>query len=326
MRLFSRKMTVQTRPMCEGDIEDVRVVGQNAWSDLYSKEFHQNFQVPKRSRKNIVFYLDKEPGGCIVAESDGRIVGDVFCHVWGKVGWFGPVEVLPNFQNSGIGKQLIGNALSYLDRSGCSVIGLETMPETLKNVILYSNLGFLPDRITYLMEKPLTGVKRELPAKPEGCRVLTFDEIGRDSALNAVRRLSTASMPELDYSREVDFSMKHKTGETLFLTKDGEVRGFSLIYTYSTSDGSTNASIRLLLLSGFDPLSPEAGCLMNASEDVAIESERDRMNVRFYTGSRSALDMLRRAGYSLRGTNIRMLRSGSIPVNDNLIEVNSWAG
>jgi predicted N-acetyltransferase YhbS len=326
MRLFSRKMTVHTRPMLEGDIEDVRTVGQNAWSDLYSKEFHQNFQVPKRSRKNIVFYLDKEPGGCIVAESDGRIVGDVFCHVWGKVGWFGPVEVLPNFQNSGIGKQLIRDALSYLERSGCSVIGLETMPETLKNVVLYSNLGFLPDRITYLMEKPLTGIRKEQRTATEGFRILTFDEIGRETALDAVRRLSNASMPELDYSREVDYSMKHKTGEALFLIKEGEVRGFSLIYTYSTSDGSTNASIRLLLLSGFAPLSPEAASLVRTSEDVAVESERDRMNVRFYTGSRYTLEMLRSAGYSIRGTNIRMLRSGSIPVNDKLIEINSWAG
>lgn len=325
MRLFSRKMTVSVRTMRADDIEEVRSVGQSAWSDLYSKEFRQNFQVPKRSRKNIEFYMDKEPEGCIVAEVDGRVVGDIFCHVWGKVGWFGPVEVMPNFQNSGIGKQLISVALSYLQSKGCEIIGLETMPETLKNVVLYSNLGFAPDRVTYLMEKPLTGRDRNVSDLQTTGKVLNYGELGAEKALSSVRLLSELSLHGLDYSNEVYYSMKHGTGETLFLLRDESVVGFSLVYTYSTSDGSTNASIRLLVAS------PSAGSgdinnLMSASEGVALEEDRDRMNIRFYTGNYRTFDILRKRGYALKGTNIRMLHRGNIPANNEVVEIDSWAG
>ena len=55
MRLFARKVVVLLRKMGEDDVDSVRAVGQSAWSDLYSKEFHQNFQVPKRSARNVAF-------------------------------------------------------------------------------------------------------------------------------------------------------------------------------------------------------------------------------------------------------------------------------
>ncbi len=326
MRLFSRKLVVQLRPMRHDDIDDVRAIGQSAWSDLYSKEFHQNFQVPRRSANNIAFYMDKEPGGCIVAETDGRVVGVVFCHVWGKVGWFGPVEVLPNNQNAGIGKRLISGAISYLQSRECSVIGLETMPETLKNVALYSNLGFRPDRITYLMEKPLYAARRQNVVSPPGTSILTYREMGEEKALRAVKSLSSLYMPELDYSGEVYYSMKHNTGETLFLMREGEPAGFALIYTYSTSEGSSNSSIRLMTLSGSQSMEAEAAALISAGEELSRENERDRMNIRFYTGSYSIFNMLRSSSYVLKGTNIRMLHSGTIPLRNDILDVNSWAG
>ncbi len=326
MRLFSRKMVIQLRPMCVDDIDDVRTVGQSAWSDLYSKEFHQTFQVPKRSAHNVAFYMDKEPDGCIVAEADGHVIGDVFCHVWGKVGWFGPVEVLPNNQNAGVGKKLISGALSYLENRGCSVIGLETMPETLKNITLYSSLGFHPDRVTYLMEKSLYTSRRQTVYTPQGTSILTYDDLGEETALSAISKLSALSMPELDYSNEVRYSMKHKTGETLFFLRNGEPEGFALVYTYNTSDGSNNSSIRLMTLRNSGSVEADASSLISAAEEFARENERERMNIRFYTGNYSVFNILRSSSYVLRGTNIRMLYKGKIQSGNNVVDINSWAG
>jgi len=323
MRLFSRKLTVQIRQMKEEDIEEVREVGKRAWSDLYSREFKQNFDVPKRSVRNIRFYLEKEPEGCLVAESRGRIVGDIFCHVWGSVGWFGPVEVHPSYQNMGVGKRLIMEGIESMERKGCTVIGLETMPETLKNVTLYSNIGCIPDRMTYLMERPV--INRRL-VQLEGVEILHYDDISRDAAESAVRELSACVMKGLDYSNEVRCSMKHRTGETLFMRKNGRIHGFSLIYTYSTSDGSTNASVRILVTSPEASGNAEVDMLLKASEQVAFEAGRDRIHVRFYTGNFRIFSMLRDNGYSLRGTNIRMLYRGEVPANHNICHINSWAG
>lgn len=326
MRLFSRRLNLEIRSMNSNDIEDVREVGKKAWSDLYSKEFQQNLEVPKRSSKNIVFYMDKEPAGCMIAESNGRVVGDVFCHIWGKVGWFGPVEVLPAYQNSGIGKRLIGGALQYIERQGCSVIGLETMPETVKNMALYSSIGCVPDRITYLLEKGLGERWRGKLEPPGSLSIARYRDMNEDEALSSIRRLSSAVMPELDYSSEVRFSMRHETGETLLLKKQDEIIGFSLVYTYSTSDGSNNSSIRLLVIDPEHSGAEEGRYLINMSEEAALEAGRDRMHIRFYTGNYRAFSTLMECGYAIKGTNIRMLYRGRIPQKSDLYHLSSWAG
>lgn len=325
MRLFGRKLTVNLRKMSYEDIDAVREVGRRAWSDLYSREFRQDFDVPMRSRENILFYMDKEPDGCIVADGGGSIVGDVFCHIWGRVGWFGPVEVLPSQQNAGIGKQLIVKALEYLASRKCTVIGLETMPETVKNVHIYSELGCVPDRATYLLEKHLT--RRDgIRVGGHGYTFATYRDLGEEISLESVSRLSSASFPEVDYSREVKYSMKHETGETIFMLHGDKVVGFALVYTYSTSDGSNNASIRFMAVEREHSKRENALAMLAECERVAIEAGRDRMHVRFYTGSFAVYRPLRDAGYQLRGTNLRMLYAGSIPSDTVSYRIDSWAG
>lgn len=326
MRLFSRKLSINVREMNADDIEEVREIGKRAWSDLYSKEFQQNFEVPRRSKRNILFYLDKEPGGCIVAEANGRVVGDIFCHGWGKVGWFGPVEVHPSHQNSGIGKQLIRAGIEYLEARDSSVIGLETMPETVKNMSLYSGIGCVPDRITYLLEKGLTDRWRRKQEPPEGFTIGKYRDFGEEEVLSSIRRLSSLVMPDLDYSNEVRLSMKHDTGETLLLRKGDSIEGFALVYTYPTSDGSNNSSIRLMAVSPECSTRDIGSYLIDACEETAVESGRDRMHVRFYTGNYRPFNLLKDCGYTLKGTNLRMLYKGDIAPNHTLYHLSSWAG
>ena len=326
MRLFSRKVNLNVRDMGEDDIEDVREIGRRAWSDLYSKEFQQNFDVPKRSKRNILFYLDKEPGGCLVADSNGRAVGDIFCHAWGRVGWFGPVEVHPSHQNSGIGKQLIRAGLDYLESKGCNVIGLETMPETVKHMSLYSGIGCVPDRITYLLKKGLASKWRDRNDPPQGMSISRYRDIAEEDVLSSVRRLSSMVMPDLDYSREVVYSMKHNTGETLLLRKGEAIEGFALVYTYPTSDGSKNSSIRLMVVSPECSTREIGAYLMGACEETAAEAGRDRMHVRFYTGNYRPFGLLKECGYTLKGTNLRMLYRGVIAPDNGLYHLSSWAG
>jgi putative acetyltransferase len=68
----------------------------------------------------------------LVAEIDGRVVGHVaFSPVTisdGTLGWYGlgPVSVLPEYQNQGIGKSLINEGLFLLKKlggQGCALVG-----------------------------------------------------------------------------------------------------------------------------------------------------------------------------------------------------------
>ncbi|MEM3851597.1 MAG: GNAT family N-acetyltransferase [Methanomassiliicoccales archaeon] len=326
MRLFSRRQTVLIRRMAEDDIDDVREVGRRAWSDLYSREMQQTFEVPRRSKENILFYLDKEPDGCMVAESGGRVVGDVFCHIWGNVGWFGPVEVLPSQQNNGIGKQLIKSAFDFLKSKGCETIGLETMPEVVKNVHLYTSMGCVPDRATYLFDKTIEDWRYEEGREKGDTTIEDFDTIGFSDALKAVSAISLASHPGLDYSKEVLYSMKHQTGQTFFVMQDKRAVGFALVYTYSTSDGTNNASIRIMLIDREHSTPVIGRSLLAACENYASEQGRDRIHARLYTGNFAAYTLLKDCGYQLRGTNLRMLQTGNIEEDKRIYHLSSWAG
>ena len=68
----------------------------------------------------------------LVAEMDGQVVGHIaFSPVTvsdGATGWYGlgPVSVLPDYQNQGIGKALINEGLSLLKHiggQGCALVG-----------------------------------------------------------------------------------------------------------------------------------------------------------------------------------------------------------
>ncbi|HYW79800.1 MAG TPA: N-acetyltransferase [Thermoguttaceae bacterium] len=68
----------------------------------------------------------------LVAEIDGRVVGHIaFSPVSiadGATDWFGlgPISVLPEFQNQGIGKSLVNEGLSLLKAmgaAGCALVG-----------------------------------------------------------------------------------------------------------------------------------------------------------------------------------------------------------
>ena len=85
----------------------------------------------------------------LVAEMDGQVVGHIaFSPATisdGATGWYGlgPVSVLPAYQKRGIGKSLIREGLSLLEKSGgqgCVLVG---------HPAYYTRLGFqnLPDLI-----------------------------------------------------------------------------------------------------------------------------------------------------------------------------------
>src|SRR4029079_8151214 len=76
------------------------------------------------------------------------IVAFNIAHRSGTEGWMGPLAVRPDWQGSGLGKEIVRSGMAWLRAQGAAVIGLETMPRTMDNIGFYSKLGFLPTRLT----------------------------------------------------------------------------------------------------------------------------------------------------------------------------------
>jgi GNAT superfamily N-acetyltransferase len=133
---------VKIRRLLRKDIPQARLLSQITWSDQVFKDTGKRVEYPKRVTKLLDAYLGIEPRGGIVAFKGDEMIGSAYAHTWGKVGWTGPLEVLPQWQGKGIGTALMKAADQYLERKGCDVIGVETMGDHDRHISFYKNLGY----------------------------------------------------------------------------------------------------------------------------------------------------------------------------------------
>jgi GNAT superfamily N-acetyltransferase len=86
-------------------------------------------------------FLDLEPAGCFLAESDGTPVGTVTTCTFGPVAWIAMMLVDPALRGRGIGRALMMHALDYLEGQGVRGVRLDATP---MGQPLYEKLGFAP--------------------------------------------------------------------------------------------------------------------------------------------------------------------------------------
>ena len=95
-----------------------------------------------RKLTSIATLNQSAPEGCFVALEGRKVVGFIFCKVFGSEGFIGPFGVNPDFQGKGYGKMLLNASIEYL-KTQCSVIGLEVNPSMTRNICVYNDAGFI---------------------------------------------------------------------------------------------------------------------------------------------------------------------------------------
>jgi GNAT superfamily N-acetyltransferase len=314
--------SVRIRPMREEDIPDSRRVGQEAWSDLVSRDIGRKVQYPIRPRRIVETYMWKEPRGCLVAYEGDKLVGSAFSHVWGKVGWVGPIEILPENQNRRIGRSLLKACEDYLVERGCEVIGVETMPNIPKNLHFYITLGYLPKQLTLITEKPVR-VSDPFRSTPS-VRELQPEELG--DFLPRVKELSEQVNTMLDYSIEFSALFKKRLGQCFVLDHEGEIGGAALLHSYNRSGDSNYCSIKLVLVDRQlpDPWNSFID-LVTACENRAVELGKKRIYTRFSAENYRMYTTMVNYGFRLANSNVRVIKdSGYQEMTDH--HISSWAG
>ena len=147
-------------------------------------------------------FLAITPGGCFVAELDGKGVGTVVTAIFGPVAWVAMVLVDPITRGKGVGTALMSHALKFLDDRRVPTVRLDATP---LGQPIYEKLGFKPEfqlhRLDGLLPKMavVPGVKsRETsgeakhPGASTGVSVLTNADVpgvlALDRALSATPR------------------------------------------------------------------------------------------------------------------------------------------
>lgn len=256
-----------------------------------------------------------------MAEEEGHILGSAFCHVWGRVGWVGPFEVLPEKQNMGVGGMLMRACDDYLERSGCQVFGLETMPHVTKNIHFYMRAGYAATGITLISVKPLADSPPR--TRPEVTEASSDDLTW---LLDEVARLSAKVNPLLDYSKEVEMAVRFHLGGCFVLLRSGKVEGIALLHCVHPPEDSDHAAARLVVVDPEIENGAEVfGALMEACETRTMELQRKRIFARYPADDIQLYRALLARGYKLEAANMRMVRGRPFK-EQGTYHLAAWAG
>lgn len=260
------------------------------------------------------YYLKKEPAGCLMALDDKKIVGTIISHVWGSVGWFGPLEVDPRYQGKGIGKALVAESINHLRSRGCTTIGCETMASSAHNLAFYHKLGFKSKSLSHVFYKVLTDIP------PETIEASATRQLHRDEPMTDYVKLWCHVQPGLDYSVEFQSLMESDLGQILVIdTEQGPAH--AIVHTHEMFEESSNAILKLLVA----PSSGVADALLDSCEITAVINGKTGMFIRSYDATPPDLSWFFKHDYVLQSASVRLLLEGQDETG-SLLHVSCWSG
>ncbi len=234
------KMTKKHLP----EVIEVLADAFHAWRiQRRGKDVEKRYRLPEY----IIPYMELDPNGSLVAIDKRKVVGAIFAHVWGKFGWIGTFGVHPDYQNKGVGKELMIGAIKYLDvEKNVTKLSLETMTSSATNIGLYSKLGFKPAFQTMFLTKEINFTaekqKKLNELLEEGSIEIEYysNESQREDALTRCSWLSNKIENGLDYSSKIVITEKYHQGETILLKKDGFIIAFANCRLITNKRGDTD--------------------------------------------------------------------------------------
>jgi GNAT superfamily N-acetyltransferase len=286
-----------------GDIEALNQLFSDAFTERYRRDGMIGVRVPQLNPAIWRYAINDADSGALLWRGErGDIVAFNIAHRSGTEGWMGPLAVRPDWQGSGLGKEVVRAGITWLRTRGATVIGLETMPRTMDNIGFYSRLGFLPARLTLTLtldaaasdsEAPLLGrlPAREKVAMIEACRVLT-----------------AAQIPGYDYTREIRLTEELVLGDTVLLQRNGRLAGYALFHTAPLVEGRAREELRVLKL-----IAERGGDVVELAQlltGVANACATKRVAIRVQGEYQEAYAQLIALGARVRWTDLRMTAAG----------------
>ena len=196
-----------TRPIEPDDRELVRQIDRDAFERVRRERGELSGGLRLRTAENMAAAFERPFPGVVLEAPRGRVVGYCFTHAWGSLGWLGTLGVAPDRQGLGLGRALVAAGLKLLDQAGCTIHALETMPDSGRNLALYTRLGLEPRRLTFLCQGAPP------PAREARWTIWT----GEDGALRAI---GEALVPGLDPTPAARWLRREDAGETLIWRDD----------------------------------------------------------------------------------------------------------
>jgi GNAT superfamily N-acetyltransferase len=289
--------------IARGDIAPLNTLFSEAFTERYRRDGLAGVRVPPLNPAIWRYAVaDAGDGAMLWRDARGAIAAFNIAHRSGVEGWMGPLAVRDDCQGSGRGKHIVTAGVQLLQRSGCRVIGLETMPRTMDNIGFYAGLGFVPARLTVTLTL-------EAASQPHGpCLLSTLRAGARDSAIRECAALVDEALPGFNYTREIELTNELALGDTLLMYERDTLEGFALCHSAPLVEGRTKDELRLLKAvvrteGAFDRM-------VTLLADFARRAETARVAMRLQGEYPSLFRRLVANGARVRWTDLRMALAG----------------
>ena len=231
----------------------------------------------------------------VAARENGRLIGSNLATRWGSFGFLGPLTVLPEYWDRGVGSMLMASTMKVFEAWGLKHTGLFTFPHSAKHIGLYQKFGYWPQYLTALMHW-----KPEGKAQTEPTLLSALSKNVQEEAIRACAKLASGIQKRLDLSEEIRALLKQRGGDVMLVNggKGGKaLDGFAVCCHGPGSEGGTAACYVKFaaarsgqgagerfnrLLEACEAFALERGATIEAGVNLAREDAYRRMRARGY--------------------------------------------
>lgn len=237
-------MPVSTQPevtIREATPADAAVCGEICYRAFSTISAEHNFpcDIPNQEVAiGLLGMMFSHPGFyCLVAESDGRIIGSNCLDERSIIAGIGPITVDPGVQNRGAGRELMKVVMDRARERGAPGIRLVQAAFHNRSLALYTRLGFdIREPLACLQGQPL---QRTIA----GCAVRAAETADLD-ACNAL----SLQVHGFDRARELADGIQQKSA--LVVERGGRITGYaSSLAFFGHATAETNVDLQALIAS-----------------------------------------------------------------------------
>jgi len=174
---------------------------------------------------------------CVVAESEGRIVGSNCLDERAAIGGVGPITIDPSAQSSGIGRKLMQAVIDRANEQGAAGLRLVQAAFHNRSLSLYASIGFD-------VREPLSCMQgRTLQRSVPGCNVRSAQSADVDACNALSHRVH-------GFDRRTDLQKTIQAGTARVVEREGRITGYATgLSFFGHATAETNLDLQALIAS-----------------------------------------------------------------------------
>jgi len=199
--------------------------------------FPCDFPGPEASIKLLSMMFSTSGFYCVVAESNGRIIGSNVLIEQSVIQGVGPITIDPKAQNLGVGRKLMQAAMDRASQNAAAGVRLVQAAFHNRSLSLYASLGFD-------VREPLTCMQgRTRERSIPGCTVRSAQPADADACNALSRRVH-------GFDRGAELTHAIQQGTAHVVERGGQITGYTTdLGFFGHSTAETNVDMQLLITS-----------------------------------------------------------------------------